>query len=62
MRNVRNVKSVVFTMPNGRVLAIEKCEAYVEREVLMVQPAIYRKFAHCFAYWRGMHYPMRAVA
>ena len=52
-------KRVVFKRPNGNVIAIEKVEARVERDRLLVPANVYRKFSSCDAYWRGMHYPMR---
>lgn len=55
-------KSVVFTLPSGKVVAIKRVTAYVEKDVLMVEPAAYRKFNGYFAFWRGLHYQMRPIA
>ena len=54
-------KSVVFTMPGGRVIAIEKIEAQVVNDHLIVPASIHRRFGHLFAYWRGMHYSMKSA-
>lgn len=51
-------KSVVFKRPNGNVVAIEKVEARVERDRLLVPAKVYRKYHGHDAYWRGMHYPL----
>lgn len=52
-------KNVVFKHTNGPVIAIEKIEARVEKDRLIVPAKVYRKFSSCDACWRGMHYPMR---
>ncbi len=51
-------KNVVFKRPNGNVIAIEKVEARVERDRLIVTARTYRKHHGHDAYWRGLHYPM----
>lgn len=58
---MRHRKSVVFTMPNGRVIAIEKMEAHVVNDHLIVPPSVYARLGHLFAYWRGLHYPMQSA-